>query len=79
MDKQLATKYIEENHPTVAELRDMVVQTQRHGHSRVNPTLPKEDTLNLFLGALQDRDRDESIGRSHKDFLVARNIVRECL
>ncbi len=79
MNKQSATKYIEDNHPTVAELRDMVVRTQRDGHSRVNPTLPKEDALNLCLGALQDRDSDEKIGRSHKDFLVARNIVRECL
>lgn len=78
MNKQDAKKFVEEEKPTVGELAIMVRTTSTEGQSIVNPQFSKQRVLQMMMNCFQEQSSEEVIDRTHKDFMTAVNIVREC-
>lgn len=92
MNKRAATTLVETGDVTVGEMRRRINMCRGvRRQSKVNPTIPLDAALNIFEAALRDRDNSEKIvpfttdpysrrgAMLHtRDFLLARNIVREC-
>ena len=83
MNKRAAEKWVVSNKPTVADLLAIIDTTPRTGISTVNQSFTKVQALKLLRGGAEAMEKKRGMEfvavPGHSTFLIARNIVAECM
>lgn len=83
MRRHEAEKWVDDHHPTCDDLLDLIDAADATGMSKVNRSIPRAKALEILRAGVEKtlelKGAEYRYTRSDSRFLIARNVVWECL